>query len=151
MNRLKTIHQYVYKTITNCTSSNKQDEMLHIYGVYHYALLLAKKRHLNYEIMGCIALLHDLARVTYTTRNHAVLGAKLANEYLLKEKSFTNQEIEIIVSAIKNHSTKKEVHDAYSECIKDADLLQHYFMEPDAIFSTPRQSRLDKICKELHM
>ena len=38
---------------------------------------------------------------------------------------FSDEEIEIVKIAIRNHSNKKKEHDKFSELIKDADILQN--------------------------
>jgi HD superfamily phosphodiesterase len=78
--------------------------------------------------LGTIAgMLHDLW--TYKTGNptdHAQRGAKLAREVLSQLGCFSEREIEILCQAVAHHRVKGEVHGAYDELLKDADVLSHY-------------------------
>lgn len=49
----------------------------------------------------------------------------IAKDFLMQSGLFTEEEISIITSAIANHSHKEREDDAYSELIKDADVLSH--------------------------
>lgn len=57
---------------------------------------------------------------------------------------FENEEIDIIVQAIKNHSTKNKVHDQYSELLKMCDVLETYYHDPDCIFDEYHQKYIEK-------
>ena len=69
----------------------------------------------------------------------------LARNILTNSKLFTDDEIILIVTAIKNHSFKEKKDDAYSELIKNADLLVQHLNDPNAIFSKDKQLRLENI------
>ncbi len=152
MNKIEILQNYLFSTITTKTPQSKRQEALcHSYGVYHFALLLSKKRHLETELVACISLLHDIGRFVYSNMNHASTSARLASDYLSKENLFTVDEINIITTAIENHSAKNIVHDKYSEVIKDADIIQRYFDEPDTVFPIVKQERINNIIKELSL
>ena len=57
---------------------------------------------------------------------------------------FENEEIDIIVQAIKNHSTKNKRHDRYSELLKMCDVVDSYLHEPEMILDHDRKYYLEK-------
>ena len=81
-----------------------------------------------------MGLLHDYSVYKNNTSfNHAQLSSELARKMLEESFLFENEEIDIIVQAIKNHSTKNKVHDQYSELLKMCDVLETYYHDPDCI------------------
>jgi len=99
----------------------------HCLNVSAFAILIAKKRRLDEELIGIAGLFHDIH--TYTKMNsfnHAYYSSIQAKELLESLNLVTTEELDIIITAIKNHSNKKITHDNYSECLKDADVLDHY-------------------------
>ena len=100
----------------------------HMFAVSNYAALLAMKRGLDVEMATMIGLLHDIhTLLTDQPANHAALSSMKAGEMLGTLGIVTPEEREVIVRAIRNHSDKQAVDDAYSELAKDADVLAHYF------------------------
>ena len=57
---------------------------------------------------------------------HGYLGSELAREILLENGGYSDEQIKIICRMVYNHNDKNEVHDEYSEALKDADALSHY-------------------------
>lgn len=53
-----------------------------------------------------------------------LVPSELAKELL--DPIFSEEEKNIIITAISNHSHKERIDDAYSELIKDADCWSHY-------------------------
>jgi len=107
-------------------ASLRHEGFVHLYGVAQNCSILAIKRGLEVELCTIIGMLHDI--YTYKCgyqKNHGELGVEIAEEILRKINAFSEIEINIVKNAIKNHSDKKNVHDKYSELIKDADLLQN--------------------------
>ncbi len=100
----------------------------HIYGVSKFCTLLAIKRGLNPDIAATCGMLHDVFyMIDITGTDHAEKGAVLAEEILKNLGSYTEDEIKIITTAIKNHSEKRTVHGEYDELLKDADVMDHCF------------------------
>ena len=100
---------------------------VHLYGVAQACALLALKRGLDAELSTIAGMLHDLW--TYKTgdpTDHGRRGALLAREILLDLGCFAESEIATICEAIAHHRAKGELHGAYDELLKDADVLQHY-------------------------
>ena len=59
--------------------------------------------------------------------------------------SFSANEIDTIVTAIKNHSNKERIDDKYSELIKNADLLIQYLNDPEALLTSEKQKRINRL------
>jgi len=100
---------------------------VHLYGVAQACALLALKRGLDAELGTIAGMLHDLW--TYKTgdpTDHGRRSALLVREILSGLGCFAESEIAIICEAIAHHRIKGEVHGAYDELLKDADVLSHY-------------------------
>ena len=103
----------------------KREAIAHMFQVETLCLLLAKERNLDEELCAIIGLLHDIAVPIYSSSfQHATRSSKLAKELL--DPIFSEEEKNIILTAISNHSHKERKDDAYSELIKDADCWSHY-------------------------
>jgi uncharacterized protein len=99
---------------------------IHLYGVSQSSALLALVRGLDAELCTIAGMLHDLA--TYQTADptdHGRRSAVLAQQILTDLDCFAEGEIATICGAIAHHRIKDQVHDAYDELLKDADVLQH--------------------------
>ena len=122
----------------------RNDGIEHTLHVVSYASMLAKQRNINTEEAVIASYLHDLA--TYTSHysdNHALRSSKQAKTLLPTLTTLQESSISNIVEAIKNHSTKNEIHDALSELLKDADVLAHYYS--GTILNENEKTRLEKI------
>ena len=74
----------------------------HVMRVYHNAERICKKEKGNKKLILSAVLLHDLVKSS-NRKNSANISAKLS-EKILKENSFSNDEITIICDAIREHS-----------------------------------------------
>ena len=112
-----------------------------------YGLIdIAKTENLDQETAAIIGILHDLATYKFhTSFDHANRSSILAKDILSKSNLFSDAEINLIITAIKNHSFKERIDDKYSELIKNADLLVQHLNEPDALLSKNKQTRLDNL------
>ena len=127
----------------------------HLYGVSYMASLIAAKRGDNVELATMAGMLHDIAYfdpIDSPARNHAELGA-LISMNLLKELNMTSQEEnEIICSAIKKHSDKTVIDTPFDEILKDADILAHGLgdvtSENKNLIGEHREGRWIALCKE---
>ena len=100
----------------------------HFYSVSKFAAVLALKRGLNPEIAQASGMLHDIYQVTGgTTEQHGAKGAVVAEGILRQIGLYTDEEIEIITTAIHWHSKKRKFHGPYDELLKDADVMSHFF------------------------
>lgn len=122
----------------------------HMYSVSAFAAMLAKKRGLDAELATMTGLLHDIhTLLADDPAKHAKRGSKKAKEILSDLKIVTDEELEVICTAIRNHAKKAEVHDEYSELIKDADVLGHYFANTALPVFDKDKERLNKLLIEL--
>ncbi len=146
MKRLELIQDKIYQSLEEkCYGIKKQQAYHHLFSVSTISIMLSNKRKLDNELAGIIGLLHDYS--TYLLHNnfdHAIRSSNLANEMLTKTNLFSEKEINIIITAIKNHSNKDKVDDEYSELIKDADLLYLATYDPEVILSEAKLKRLNK-------
>jgi len=145
MSRLQIIRAEVDEILLNQPNVKiRRDGYVHLYGVSQNCAILAIKRGLDIELCTIIGLLHDI--YTYKNeydKNHALLGSIEAENLLKKLGLFTDEEIEIVKRAIRNHSNKKTQHDQYSELIKDADLLQNTLYR--SVIELKNKDRLKKV------
>lgn len=129
---------------------------VHLYGVAQACAMLALKRGLDAELSTITGMLHDLS--TYKTGDlvgHAQCSALLGCQILSGLGCFTESEIAIICTAIAYHRMKVEVHGAYDELLKDADVLQRYLyntcIRPEVVdpAAEDRRTRLAAMHEEL--
>lgn len=149
MNRLELVRVELDTILMNHINVNERpDGYIHLYGVAQYCTLLALKRKLNVELCTIIGMLHDIHtyKVGYA-KEHALLGAVEAEDLLRDLEIFTDEEIEIVRTAISHHSDKKTKQDKYSELLKDADILQNSLY--NVVVETRHGKRLKKILKSL--
>ena len=125
---------------------------VHLYGVSQMAALLAKKRKLNVELCCIAAMLHDISQYeTGIHANHAYASSIRAKEILLATQEFSEEEINIITSAIAFHSDKHETHGDYEELLKDSDVLAHYFYNVNVPINEHDKVRLFYLLEELQI
>ena len=104
----------------------------HFYSVSKFAALLALKRGLDPEIAQTCGMLHDIYQVTGgTTEQHGPRGALVAEKLLREIGLYSDEEIEIVKTAIHWHSKKRKFHGPYEELLKDADVMSHFFYNTD--------------------
>lgn len=147
MNRYEIIKDQVYQILnTDCFGNKRKQGLEHLFSVSALSQLLAKQSNLDIELAATIGILHDIATYKLNSSfDHANRSSLIAKDLLSQDNLFQDNEIEIIINAIKNHSNKEKIDDQYSELIKNADLLVQYLKEPEAIFSKEKQKRLLKI------
>ena len=153
MSRLKELRNYVDREINNISDSDKRTGAIaHLYGVSLAAAMIARKRHLDWELLSMAAMLHDLhAYKTGSYEDHAHKGAELARK-ILNELTLTNEaETEIICSAIYHHDDKLVVDSPMDEALKDADVIHHCMNDLSKPVKEKEQARFDKLCKEFRM
>ncbi|HBU07462.1 MAG TPA: hypothetical protein DEB09_05275 [Candidatus Magasanikbacteria bacterium] len=129
ISRVELIERMVVETILKSKMPNEKRswgkifEIKHSSSVIQIGRILAQKRGLDEEISAIVCALHDI-HVNHNgdAKNHAQVGATLAEKILKKTKKFTAKEIKIIMNAVKEHSNKHLVSkDPYVELVKDAD------------------------------
>jgi uncharacterized protein len=123
---------------------------IHLYGVAQSCALLALVRGLDAELGTVAGMLHDLA--TYQTRDptdHGRRSAVLAREILSDLGCFTGDEIATIGVAVARHRIKDQVHGAYDELLKDADVLAHTLYNTQLPPIEKERARLSALWREL--
>ena len=87
-----------------------------------YIMVLEEKLSVSKEVIYAIGLLHDIGRVRqYEEGIHQDIASVEMSREILKETSFTEQEINIILNGIANH--RKESDNKLEEIIYKADKL----------------------------
>ena len=108
----------------------------HIKLVYEIAKKNAKEYGANEEIVSIAALLHDIASVTDESykEEHHIIGAKIAEELLLKE-NYPKEKIELIKKCILNHrgSILRDKTTPEEICIADSDAMAHFYSIPSLL------------------
>lgn len=130
-NRLEILRRKVDGLISQLPPDKQKHFYVHLYGVSHFAAILAVRRGLDPEIASVCGMLHDIyVLLTDNFVDHAAYGSDKAKEILKSIGSFTDSEIELITTAILRHSDKDKYHLPYDEVLKDADVLHHCFYNP---------------------
>lgn len=151
MERVERLRQRVDRVLME----QKDDELrregfAHLHGVSLAASLLATRRGLAHDLCAVAGMLHDI--YTYETgeeRDHAQHGADIADRLLREAGGFAAEEIGTMVASIRRHSDKGAVDGPYDECLKDADVLQHWLYEPTKKFNRDKARRLRAAMAEL--
>lgn len=140
----------IYEEVKNrCLSPNNS------YGIgawdHHIKLVyeLAKSNAYNYganeEVVAIAALLHDIASVTNKdfTEEHHIIGAKIAEELLVKE-NYPKVKIDLIKKCILNHRGSKLMDKNSPEeiCIADADAMAHFYSIPSLLSMVYKEKQL---------
>lgn len=146
MNRLDLVKDKLYENLeSKCYGYKKKQAYDHLFGVSSICGLLASKRNLDIETAMIIGLLHDYSTyILSSSFDHANRSSMLSKK-LLEDLNFNKEDINIITAAIYNHSFKDEVHDEYSELIKDADTLHQYLSQKGTIFKESYNKRLKQL------
>lgn len=131
----------------------RKNEYTHSYGVSSLAQMLAEKRGLDVELAGVIGLLHDIGRIMYNIldETHGKIGAIEAEKILYETKAFSKNEVEIICTAIKEHSNKTVIGSKYEELIKDADIMERYLWKREYKVKYDEGARIPKIRAEFNL
>jgi len=126
-NRIERLRKYIDDILLNMKDTQERRwGYLHLYGVSQAWAMIALKRNQDVELATMPGMLHDLhSYKVMNTENHAEHGAVLARQILEELSLTTDNETDLICSAIRNHSSKATIHSAFDEVLKDADVLQH--------------------------
>ena len=153
MGRLKELRRYVDSKLNEMSEEDKRNSaIVHLYGVSIVATMIAKKRGLDPEIVSMAAMLHDLyAYENDSYDDHAHKGADLARQILGELKLTTDEETEMICSAIYHHDDKLVVDSPMDEVLKDADVIHHCMNDLSKPIKEKERERFDKLCAEFGM
>lgn len=101
----------------------------HIKYVYKYALLIAKNKNVDMEVVKLSALLHDISMtdINLDRSKHNIYSAELA-EKLLKENNYLEDKIDLVKKCILNHSSKRKEFRTTEEekILVNADAMAHF-------------------------
>ncbi len=132
LNRIEKVREVVDEILFNMADNEERRcAYIHLYGVAQACALLAKKRKENEEVAVIAGMLHDIySYAKMDTVDHAHKSAIMAREILESLNLFSDNEIDLICTAIYNHSDKLVVQGALDEILKDADVMQHILYNP---------------------
>ena len=148
MSRIKDLQKYVHHVVED--NEKEAGQIAHLHGVALAAAILAKKRREDAELAAMAGLLHDLyAYKSGSYDDHAHLGADYVRKVLKKLEITTDEETEIICSAIYHHDSKDMVDGPIDEILKDADVLHHTLADPTKEVKEHEKDRYEKLCAEL--
>ena len=120
MNKLEKLKKIARLKLAN---NDPAHDFQHVMRVYRNAERICKKEKGNKKLVLSAVLLHDLVKSS-NKKNSANASAKLS-EKILKENSFSNDEITTICDAIREHSFSKGKTPSTIEgkILQDADRL----------------------------
>jgi HD superfamily phosphodiesterase len=151
LDRTERVRQVVDEILRGQPDQEEQRAgFIHLYGVSQACALLALARGLDAELGTIAGMLHDLA--TYQTADptdHGRRSAILAREILSDLGCFAEDEIATICTAIAHHRIKEQVHGAYDELLKDADVLAHTLWNTQLPPIEKERARFLALCTEL--
>lgn len=120
-------------------------EKVHISSCAKIGYLLARERNVDPELAAAACACHDYGRIiTGKQSGHAEAGYESIQVLLRKSGLYSAHEIEMIATAVKNHSKKSEVGSPLEEIVKDADVLDFYQYGYD-MRRKEQQDRLEKL------
>lgn len=100
-------------------------ELKHSSGCAQIGKVLAQKRGLDADLAAAACVLHDIYVIAEGKyKDHAKLGAPIAEKILEEVGGFPKDHIEIITQAVMHHSEKEIASEnPYVELVKDADVF----------------------------
>ena len=132
LNRSYKLCTMLYALIAEQEDTPDRDESLDFERIHAAAsmrtgYLLALERGADAELAACAAAIHDIGRiVTGRQKDHAANGEAPAKKLLTDSGLFSEDEIALIVAAVRNHSSKTVVGTPIEEIVKDADVIDCY-------------------------
>jgi len=124
LNELEYLKKYVKKIYEK---NDPAHDFMHIMRVYKNAERICKSENVNRKLVLISVLLHDIVKKTHSdkrSKSSADLSADKAKS-ILKKLQFSENEINIVTEAIRNHSfTKGKISDSIEgKILQDADRL----------------------------
>jgi len=153
MDRIERVREVVDDILLNMTDhEERRCAYLHLYGVSQACALLSIKRKENVELAVIAGMLHDIySYANMDSQDHAHKGAVMARNILNSLNAFSEEEKNLICTAIYNHSDKSIVHDSLDEILKDADVMQHVLYNPLFDIKQHEKKRFSSLKKELDL
>lgn len=122
-------------------------EKIHMISSGRIGYMLGKRRGVDPTVASIACIVHDYGRIlTGRKANHAETGYEPVKG-LLEGLGFSDEVIDEISIAVRNHSKKDEIGGPLEEIVKDADVLDYYYYNgeltrPDMV------RRLERLQKE---
>ena len=117
-------------------------ERLHISSCARIGYMFAQERGVDPNLAAAACAMHDYGRIiTGRQHDHAEVGYLPAMEFLRGTEIFTEDEIQQIGIAVKNHSKKSEVGSPLEEIVKDADCLDFHMYG----YEMPREAQKQRL------
>ena len=150
MSRIKTLKKEIHKILEKIGDNDKRaSAAAHLHGVSLAAVMIAKKRGFDAELAAMAGLLHDLyAYDSGSYDNHAHLGAEYARVLPKRLDITTEDETDLICSAIWHHDSKADIDTPFDELLKDADVIDHSLSDPTKEVKPHERERYDRLCEE---
>ncbi|MGI6732232.1 MAG: HD domain-containing protein [Anaerovoracaceae bacterium] len=102
-------------------------ERVHMASCARLGYILAQKRGVDPDLASFACAVHDYGRIiTGKQKDHSEAGYLPVQKFLKELGIFSDEEIDIISIAVKNHSNKAEVGGPIEEIVKDADVIDCY-------------------------
>lgn len=153
MNRVEKVREIIDEILLNMTDDEERRcAYLHLYGVSQACALLSLRRKENVELATIAGMLHDIySYATMDSQDHAHKGAEMARNILNSLNIFSEDEKNMICTAIYNHSDKSIIHDSLDEILKDADVMQHVLYNPLFNIKKHEEKRFNSLKYEFNL
>lgn len=149
--RIDTLRKYIDEMLLqNEDLQYRRCGYVHLYGVGMAAAFIALRRGFDPELAEMAGMLHDYISYQdrkFDTPTHAHECEPIVRRLLDEINMTTEEETDLICSAVYHHSDKDRVDSEFDEIIKDADVMQHWLRNPkEPIFRD--KDRIVKLCGE---
>jgi len=162
------VERKVVEMLLNSPLSDTESESSVVFELKHssdccqIAKILAQKRNLDTDIATVASVLHDIyVIVEGKYKDHAKMGAPIAEKILREVGGFSDNDIKTITDAVAHHSEKEVYSDnPYVELVKDVDVFDCSFYKnsegyyrihkPEEIFKE-YVKRIINVRKELNL
>ncbi len=120
-------------------------ERVHMVSCATIGYDMALERGVDPILAAAACTCHDYGRIiTGKQTGHAEAGYEPVKVFLKGTGLFTDEEVETIATAVRNHSKKGEIGTPIEEIVKDADVLDFYRYGYEFARSTQKE-RLEKL------
>ncbi len=133
MNRVFKIQEKILEKIAEFEDKNMERditlswEKIHLASCAAVGRILALKRGADPELSAIACSVHDYGRIiTGKQQDHARAGYEPLKLFLKDSGYFSLEEVELLATAARNHSSKTEVGSPIEEIVKDADVFDCY-------------------------
>lgn len=133
--RIDQVRRYLDDMLKSCSDKETgRCGFVHLYGVGQACALLALRRghdRAYAELAEIAGMLHDYVKYRDNAEaDHAQKSSVEAGRILRETGCFTQQEIDMVCTAIDRHGLKEQTDGELDEILKDADTLQHWLRNP---------------------